>query len=63
MTLIPPTSAAELVGSAPFAKKREETIVWLLLDMFRARWKEFMATTYNFFMLALVVGWLMNYGT
>ena len=60
MTLIPPTSAAEFVGSAPFAKKREETIVWLLLDRFRARWKEFMVTTYNNFFMVGFGRWLVD---
>lgn len=47
MTLMPSTSAAELVGIAPLEKKREETIVVLLLDKFRAR-KEFMVTAIGF---------------
>jgi hypothetical protein len=47
MTLMPSTSAAELVGIAPLEKNREETIVVLLLDKFRAR-KEFMVATIGF---------------
>ena len=47
MTLTPPTSAVELVGIGPLEKKREEIIVWLLLDRLHARWKEFIAPESN----------------
>jgi hypothetical protein len=54
MTLIPPISASEVVGIAPFEKKREGTIAWLLLEKLRARWIEFMV---GWMIVAVAFGW------
>jgi hypothetical protein len=54
---MPSTSAAELVGIAPLEKKREETIVVLLLDKFRAM-KEFMVATIGFGFFDRKLDWI-----